>query len=199
MPVVLIVPVMIIISYFIGCFSTARIIAKRFKLLNISKVGTGHPDTENIYLNVSKPLGILAGAVDASKMYIYLLLLQYCYNRLGLNDGMTEILLMATGFAMIVGHCLPLTDRFRGGRGLFTFIGYCTFFVFYPMLLVTGLAILVIIFFKQIRFAQYMIVLLPPFVSYFFPSLRDLFLYLLIVSILMGIINFLVSKRLGEL
>jgi len=199
MPISIFVIIMIIVSYLIGCFSTARLIAKHFKQLNIYKVGTGHPDTENIYQNVSKSLGFLAGVVDLVKMNLYLHILASFYNRIGLVGLDYKVLLLVTGFAMIIGHCLPITNKFIGGRGLFTFIGYGAFFVFEPMLIVSFLAIFVIIFFKQIRFAQYLIVLLPPFVSNFFPAYNYLFLYLLGASILMGIMNFVVSKRLGEI
>jgi len=196
---VLLIIGMIIVSYLIGCFSTARLITKHFKLLNIYKVGTGHPDTENIYLNVSKTLGVVAGIVDAAKMYFFLFLLKYFYNRLGINGGFIEILLLVTGFAMIVGHCLPVTNKFKGGRGLFTFIGYGAYFILEPMAIVVVLAIIFILIFKQIRFAQYMVVLLPAWISYFFPAYEPIFHYLVIVSIMMGGINYIVSKRLGEI
>lgn len=199
MPYYIVIALLIIVSYAIGCFSTARLIARHFRQLNIYKVGTGHPDTENIYLNVSKVLGFLVGAVDLGKIYIYLLIVQSVFSRIQPEVVRDENLLMLYGFAMIVGHCLPVTNGFRGGRGLFTYIGFASFFVFYPMLIIVAFAVFVIIAFKQIRFAQYMIVLLPPFISYLFPTLRPFIPRLLLIAILMGIINFFVSKRLGEI
>jgi glycerol-3-phosphate acyltransferase PlsY len=47
---------LILLSYLLGCFSTARLVAKWAKSLNIYRVGTGHADSENIYENVSHPL-----------------------------------------------------------------------------------------------------------------------------------------------
>jgi glycerol-3-phosphate acyltransferase PlsY len=47
-----------------GGFSTARILAKSVRSLNIYKVGTGLADTENIFQNVSRPMGILVGLID---------------------------------------------------------------------------------------------------------------------------------------
>lgn len=47
-----------LLSYGLGCFSTARMPAKSFVKLNIYKVGTGYADTENIYCHISKTLGI---------------------------------------------------------------------------------------------------------------------------------------------
>ncbi len=52
---------LIVVSYALGCLSTARILAKSARSLNIYKVGSGHPDTENIFCNVSKPLGCFGG------------------------------------------------------------------------------------------------------------------------------------------
>ena len=198
-PVPVTIILLLIASYAIGCFSAARLIAQRFKQLNIYKVGTGHPDTENIYQNVSKPLGMLVGIIDLGKMYLYLAILSYFSRKLTIVGNGYEWWLQAFGFAMIVGHCFPVTNKFRGGRGLFTFIGFALFFIFEPMIIIVALALIVIFAFKQIRFAQYLIVLLPPFVSYFFPQYRGMFPNLLLLSLLMGVINFLVSKRLGEI
>ncbi|MDD3050768.1 MAG: hypothetical protein PHR06_06430, partial [Candidatus Cloacimonetes bacterium] len=60
------------------------------------------------------------------------------------------------------------------------------------------LAALVIHFFNQIRFGAFMIVLLPPFLTFFFSDSREFIGKLLIAAVLMGVVNFMVSKRLGE-
>ena len=46
--------VLLIISYLLGCFSTAKLFAKSYKSINVYKVGSGHPDTQNIYNNIDK-------------------------------------------------------------------------------------------------------------------------------------------------
>lgn len=189
---------LLLVSYFLGCFSTSRLIAKYFKSLNIYKVGTGHPDTQNIYYNVDKTLGIFAGLVDFGKMVLYLavinLILRYLF-----QDIATQNHLLILGFVMIIGHCLPITHHFKGGRGIFTYIGFIFFFAPWPMVIVALLGLLIIIFFKQIRFAQYCIVLLPPFVNFFFTDSIEFVAKLFIAALLMGIINFVVSKKMGEI
>jgi glycerol-3-phosphate acyltransferase PlsY len=172
--------------------------------MNIYKVGSGHPDTQNIYYNINKPLGIFVGIIDFSKMFFYLFLLKYVLNLeivqnwLGSDIG-SENHLLVLGFLTVIGHCLPVTYFFRGGRGLFTYIGFVAFFAFWPMLIVAFLALLVVVFFKQIRFAQYMIVLLPPLVNFFFTKQLSSVGKMFIAAILMGIINIIVSKKLGEI
>lgn len=181
-----------------GCLSTSRIIAKSFRSLNIYKIGTGHPDTQNIYHNISKPLGIFAGIVDFSKIYIYLFILDIVLGRY-YSSIATQNHFLVLGFVMIIGHSLPITHHFKGGRGIFTYMGFIAFFAPYPLIIVAALALVVVLIFDQIRFAQYMIVLLPPFLSFFFPGSKDFSGKLFIAAILMGIINFFVSKRLGEI
>lgn len=100
---------------------------------------------------------------------------------------------------MIIGHCLPANHHFKGGRGIFTYMGLVTFFAPYPMLIIAFLSFFLVYVFKQIRFAQYMIVLLPPFINFLFPGGKEFIGKMFVVALLMIIINFIVSKRLGEI
>ncbi|MCD8481034.1 MAG: glycerol-3-phosphate acyltransferase [Candidatus Cloacimonetes bacterium] len=75
--IVAIAVLIFLLTYFYGGFSTARVIAKGFRSLNIYKVGTGLADSENIYTNISKPMGILVGALDVVKAYLYLELVHF--------------------------------------------------------------------------------------------------------------------------
>lgn len=196
--------VLVVISYCLGCLSTAKFITKSYKSMNIYKIGTGHPDTLNIYNNIDKPLGIFAGIADFGKVFFYLVLLKYL---LGLThiqqwigaDLSTENHLLILGFFMVVGHCLPAINHFHGGRGFFTYIGFVTFFAPWPMIIIAFVALLIVIFFKQIRFAQYMIVLLPPFLTFFFTNNKSFVGKMFIAAALMAVINFIVSKKKGEI
>lgn len=189
-----------ILSYAIGCWSTARLIAKSFRSLNVYKVGTGHPDTQNIYSNIDKSLGIFTGFVDLSKIYIYLFILKIILGILpGTMPLTSDVSLLSLGFMMLVGHCLPVTHHFKGGRGVFTYIGLVMFFAPYPMLITCVLALLVTLRFEQHRFVQYLFVLMPPFLNLIFSDDGAFISMMFILAILMGIINFFVSKRRGEI
>jgi glycerol-3-phosphate acyltransferase PlsY len=205
---------LMIITYFIGCCSTAKVLAKTYKSMNIYKVGTGHPDTQNIYYNIDKTLGIMTGVLDVGKVFFVLVIIKYLLTSSYMNSLLPDLEKITSldhflilGFLMIVGHCLPLTHKFQGGRGIFTYIGFVIFFTPWAMIIVAILAFLVYIIFNQMRFAQYMTVLLPPFVNFFFkqspifPDFPHIALIgrMFIVAILMGIINYFVSKRLGEI
>jgi glycerol-3-phosphate acyltransferase PlsY len=209
---------LILLSYLYGCFSTARILAKGARSLNIYKVGTGFADTENIYLHISKPLGILAGALDVIKSFAYLYfldLLLEAMDKMAIPPDLSVLystdMLMLYALAMLIGHCLPLTNHLRGGRGIFTYLGLIAYFAYYPTIITGGVVLLIVFIFKQVRFAQYTIVLLPVLLTQIFASF-DIFaplnishhmipLYttkLLGIAVAMGVLNFIVSKKLGE-
>ena len=194
---------LLVLSYLIGCFSTAKLIAKSYKSINVYKVGTGHPDTQNIFSNIDKTLGIFTGIVDFGKMFFYIVLLDFLLNYHPIIDIIGDIgtnnHLLILGFFMVIGHCLPVTHHFKGGRGLFTYIGFVLYFAPYPMMIIAVLAIILVMVFKQIRFAQYMVVMLPPFVNFFFEDDSALLAKIFIAALLMGIVNFIVSKKLGEI
>ncbi|HQI53675.1 MAG TPA: glycerol-3-phosphate acyltransferase, partial [Candidatus Cloacimonas acidaminovorans] len=107
----LFVILIIIIAYLYGCFSTARIVAKSFRSLNVYKIGTGLADTENIYTNISKPLGTLVGAIDVAKASLFLKIVEFL---LGFIDIKvinypdftilySENLMLIYGLSMLIG------------------------------------------------------------------------------------------------
>lgn len=204
-----------VLSYLVGGFSTARILVKSVRSLNIYKIGTGLADTENIYQNVSKPMGFLVGLIDASKSYLYLMLVSFVLQFLDRASlGGTDLgpvhqggIMMLYAAALLIGHCLPLTNKLRGGRGIFTYLGIMAYFAFLPALLTAMLAWLLVWIWKQIRFAQYTIVILPMILtvvfSSYFPRFQStlgahLVPQMIGLILLMGILNFIVSKKLGE-
>jgi glycerol-3-phosphate acyltransferase PlsY len=216
--IIFVAVLLILLSYLYGCFSTARVLAKSVRSLNIYKVGTGFADTENIYSNISKPLGILAGAVDVVKSYGYLYFLRLFLTIMNYAAVPPDIsvlystnLMMVYGLAMLIGHCLPLTNHLRGGRGIFTYMGMIAFFTLYPTMVTVLLALLLVFIFKQVRFTQYTIVILPVLLTQICSSFKvcafmsepfaitPLFTTKLLgIALIMGVLNFVVSKKLGE-
>lgn len=198
--------ILLLISYLLGCFSTAKILTKTYRSMNIYKIGTGHPDTLNIYNNIDKTLGIVTGVLDIGKVFFFLAAIKiilFSSYSISLYPTLETIAtqnhLLVIGFVMIVGHCLPITHKFKGGRGIFTYIGFLFFFAPWPTIIVCLLASILVTFFNQIRFAQYMIVLLPPFINFLFPGGKEFLAKMFIAALLMGIMNFFVSKKLGEI
>jgi len=204
-----------ILAYLYGCFSTARIVAKMARSVNVYKLGTGLADTENIFSHVSRPLGILVGALDAAKAYLFLLVAELVLSLLAGTELVPNAarlfsphFMMLYGMAMLIGHTLPVTHSFKGGRGIFTYSGFVAYLVFYPMLITLAIAWALVFFYKQIRFAQYMIVILPGIIAQIFYSFIPMFrrelppyflAMMLGIAALMSVLNYIVSKKMGEL
>ena len=190
---------LLIVSYLLGSISTARFVAKTVRHLNIYKVGTGRADTENIYCNVSKMLGIFVGLIDFLKVFLYLTFLEYFATYWDVMEMLQgKNFLLPIGFMMVIGHIFPIFHKFKGGRGIFSYIGFMAFFTFYPTVIVLLFVFFTLVFFKQMRFSQYMIVILIPLITFFFPSAKDFIGKLFLSAILMGIFNIISSKQKGE-
>ncbi len=201
----LMIPISIsILAYICGLFSTAKVFAKTFKYLNITKVGSGHSDTKNIYSNVSKTMGVIVGIIDIGKIYLFLYLVKYLLiNVLNQANLAEDNLLFIYGFFLILGHCFPFYNLFSGGRGIFTFAGYLGFFAPITMLIVGFISTIIALVFGQYRAAKYFLVGAPVIASLIISTITHvttgLTTKIFIASILMVIVNFIVSRKRNEL
>jgi acyl phosphate:glycerol-3-phosphate acyltransferase len=117
------------LAYLLGCFPTAALVA-RVTGHDILREGSGNPGASNVYRLAGWKAGLIAFAGDFAKGAIP--------SAVGLVlDGHRGAYIL--GFAAVVGHVLPVTFRFRGGRGASTAGGVLA--VIFP-LIALGLAVL---------------------------------------------------------
>lgn len=114
-----------IVSYLIGCFHFAILIAK-IKNKDILKEGSGNPGA----MNVSRKLGFKYGLInfffDALKGVAPVLVGYFCFK--GMVFKGTDVLVsdfMRYFFALfaVLGHVFPVFMKFKGGKGISTTIG----------------------------------------------------------------------------
>ena len=98
----------IALSYFIGSLNFAYIVAK-YKQLDISSSGSGNPGTSNVMRTIGKKYAaiVLIGDVLKGFLPIYLF-----------DDN-----LLLCGFAAVIGHIYPIFYKFKGGKGVATYVG----------------------------------------------------------------------------
>ncbi len=193
-----------ILAYICGLFSTARVFAKTFKYLKITKVGSGHADTKNIYSNVSKTMGVIVGIIDITKIYLFLYLIRYLLvNFLNKAELASDNLLFIYGFFLILGHCFPFYNKFKGGRGIFTYAGYLGFFAPASTLIVGIISAIIALAFGQYRAAKYFMVGGPVIASLIVSTITQvtpgLTMKIFIAAILMIVVNFIVSRKRKEI
>ena len=100
-------------SYFLGSIPFGLIITKVFLRKDIRKVGSGNIGTTNVLRTGKKSLAIATLIFDILKGYISVVItLKY------FND-----LVYFSALICFIGHIFPVWLRFRGGKGVATYLG----------------------------------------------------------------------------
>lgn len=105
----------IIISYFCGNISFARIISSK-KNDDITKLGSGNPGATNILRNYGFKFGALNLILDMLKAFIPALSSYYIF-------GESLTMLYIAGLSSMVGHIFPVVWKFKGGKGISSMMG----------------------------------------------------------------------------
>ncbi|MFA6860203.1 MAG: glycerol-3-phosphate acyltransferase [Clostridia bacterium] len=113
--------IVVIISYFVGNISFARIISKFIKE-DITQKGSGNPGTMNMMRSFGFKLGLLTLFLDALKGSIGAL---FGFFVLGGASAVPDcyIGMYVGGLSTILGHIYPVLYNFKGGKGVATTLG----------------------------------------------------------------------------
>ena len=95
-------------SYLIGSINFAYLVAK-YKKLDISSSGSGNPGTSNVMRTIGKKYAAIVLIGDVLKGFLPIYLFD-------------ENLLLC-GFAAVIGHIYPIFYKFKGGKGVATYVG----------------------------------------------------------------------------
>src|SRR6056300_1847715 len=98
----------ILLSYLIGSINFAYIVAS-LKNLDISSSGSGNPGTSNVMRTLGKKYAAFVLLGDVFKGVIPILLFDQN--------------LIIYGIAAVIGHIYPVFYKFRGGKGVATYLG----------------------------------------------------------------------------
>ena len=119
---------LILLGYFAGNISFARIISKAIHS-DITMLGSGNPGTMNMTRNYGWKIGLLTLFLDLLKATIPCLLARILGEHFFIDY--TNILVYTTGLAVVLGHDFPVFYKFRGGKGVACTLGI--FAVLYPV------------------------------------------------------------------
>ncbi|MGI6267659.1 MAG: glycerol-3-phosphate 1-O-acyltransferase PlsY [Acutalibacteraceae bacterium] len=106
----------LLIGYVFGCLQTSYIIGKLVKKVDIRDFGSGNSGATNAIRVFGKNLGMFCLIMDALKGVAAISVARYCL------DG-TTLLLLVTGFGVILGHNYPFYMNFKGGKGIAASLG----------------------------------------------------------------------------
>ena len=166
---------LISIVYFFGSIPFAYILPKIFGLGDIRKLGSGNVGATNVLRAGNKLLAIIVLVFDIIKGFAPLFILKNYY-----HNELSEIIILFIGSAAILGHIFPIWLKFKGGKGVATYIGFL-FAINYIFGIIFIITWLLIAFLKKYSSLASItsLVLLPLFVMLF--SYEKQIIYLLIL------------------
>lgn len=179
----------LLIGYILGSIPTAIIIGKLFYKQDIRDYGSHNPGGTNAMRTWGKVPGVLVMLIDMAKAaaafwsIILIIYLTDLHNIMDLNAISWSIWLTALG--TVLGHCYSFILKFKGGKGVATFIGalgtssffqfgigLCTFvFSLLKKKIVGFSSILMVSIATLVAWIMYFVALIPEcskFISYLF-------------------------------
>jgi glycerol-3-phosphate acyltransferase PlsY len=102
-------------AYLLGSLSSAIIVCKAFGLPDPRKEGSGNPGATNVLRLGGKKLAALVFVGDALKGLIPVLIVKLLIG--------TSWVVMTTALCAFLGHVYPIFFKFKGGKGVATYIG----------------------------------------------------------------------------
>jgi glycerol-3-phosphate acyltransferase PlsY len=131
-----------IAAYLVGSLSFAIIVSRAMGLADPRTFGSKNPGATNVLRSGSKPAAAITLLLDALKGFVPVLLVK----KLGPQYGLAEGTMAAVAIAAFLGHLYPVFFRFKGGKGVATFIGV-VFGIDWVLGVGTGLTWIIIAFF----------------------------------------------------
>ena len=107
-----------ILFYLIGSFPFALILTKLSGFGDIRNIGSGNIGATNVLRTGNKLLAIIVLSLDILKGLIPYLIIHIYFNELSLLNK-----IFLCHFA-VIGHIYPIWLKFKGGKGVATYIGF---------------------------------------------------------------------------
>ena len=171
--------ILAVICYFIGSIPFAYILTKVFGFGDVRSIGSGNVGATNVLRTGKKKLAFLVLFFDILKGFVPLIVLK---NYLFTNSS--ELIVCAISSLTILGHIFPIWLKFKGGKGVATYIGYI-FAINYIFGLIFIFAWLFIALIKKYSsLASIVSLIIFPLSLYVMQFSKDINLLLLFISII---------------
>lgn len=113
------VPLVLLAAYLLGSVPFAILISRALRLPDPRSFGSGNPGATNVLRTGNRVAAVLTLLGDAGKGAAAVLLCRALTEALSLSPSMPAW----AGAAAFAGHLYPVFLRFRGGKGVATFLG----------------------------------------------------------------------------
>jgi glycerol-3-phosphate acyltransferase PlsY len=175
------------LGYFIGSIPTAYIAGRLLKGKDIRKMGDANMGAANAFRQLGAKVGITVGIIDAAKGALAIAIAQLA--------NASQLAVLLTGVAVVVGHNWPVFIGFRGGRGEATTIGVLLTVLTMPMLIIAAPAIAAHLALKDTLKAAPFIFVPLPLVCWWLGMPGILIAYSIALPCLVGFTHFLRARQ----
>ena len=111
---------LLIAAYLLGSILFGLLISQKVAKLDITKAGSGNIGAANVAREVGLKWGIATLVADILKGFIPVICAYYL---LGPSAEINEALKGMIGLAALLGHQFSIYNRFKGGKGVATYLG----------------------------------------------------------------------------
>ena len=157
------------ISYLIGSIPFGFILTKIFLKKDIREIGSGNIGATNALRTGNKLIGYSTLILDIGKAVILLLIIKFNFSEY----------LFTSSIAVFLGHVFPIWLKFKGGKGVATYVGILFCVNIYLAVIFIFVWFVVFIMSKYSSLASMVASLLVPLSSYFFIDNINYYFYII--------------------
>ena len=165
------------ISYLIGSIPFGFLLTKIFLGKDIREIGSGNIGATNALRTGNKLIGYSTLILDIGKAVILLLIIKFNFSEY----------LFTSSLAVFLGHVFPIWLKFKGGKGVATYVGILFCINIYLAIIFIIVWLVVFVISKYSSLASMVASLLVPLSSYFL--LNDINYYFYIILFLLILIT----------
>ncbi|ATP12328.1 glycerol-3-phosphate acyltransferase [Bartonella henselae] len=156
-----------LISYLIGSIPFGLLLTKLAKLGDVRTIGSGNIGATNVLRTGNKKVAALTLLCDILKGTLVILVIKFLTDPIENN-----IFISLAGFFAFLGHLFPVWLKFKGGKGVATYLGVCLG-LYWPaaIVFITAWIVLFLITRYSSLSALIAVIITPIFVHFSYPYL----------------------------
>ena len=157
----------ILVSYLFGSIPFGLLLTKIFLKKDIREIGSGNIGATNVLRSGNKILGYSTLVLDILKAVLPIL-----YIKFFMNDY-----LYISALSIFTGHVFPIWLKFKGGKGVASYLGILCCLDIYTALIFGVVWITIFILFKFSSLSSLLASLTIPIFQFFYNSNSDYYFY----------------------
>ena len=177
----------VLLGYFLGAIPTAYIAGRLFKGKDIREIGDGNVGAANAFRQLGAKIGTAVFFIDAAKGVLAILIAQAA--------SLSQLTVLLTGAATVVGHNWSVFIGLKGGRGESTTIGVLLTLIAQPILILAGPALITLAIKRNVTVASCVLFIPLPLVCWWLGIPPMLISYSIALPCLVGFTHFLRTRH----